>query len=154
MIKFCVEQWGKNKERLRQHLSERTDLNHCSYLDLVKLVVEHIFNCNDYGYGHTYDKDKITEIDNGDYQGTLLFLIPKDTYQPSENEYLMTCVGYGSCSYCDTLQGIQDYLSCDGRLTPDQLDNFMILCKDIVQNTIKPYNYGWRGDELYNVVEE
>lgn len=153
MIKFCVQQWDRNKDKLRKHLSERTDMNDCSYLDLVKLVVEYIFNNNDYGYGHTYDKDKITEIDNGDYQGTLLFLIPIDTYQPSEYEYLMTYVGYGSCSVCDTLQSIQLWSSDDKLLTPEQLNNFMGLCKDIVQNTIKPYNANWRYDELYEEVK-
>lgn len=152
MIKFCVQQWDRNKDKLRKHLSEGADLNYCSYLDLVKLVVEYIFNDNDYDYGHTYDKDKITEIDNGDYQGTLLYLIPNDTYQPSENEYLMTYVGYGSCSVCDILQRIQDYMDVKSRT--ECVDEFMDLCRHIVQNTIKPYNTGWHHDDLYDIVEE
>lgn len=150
MLKFCVQQWDRNKDKLRQHLSERTDLYDSTYEMLVKLIVEYIFNDNDI-YDLTYDKDKITEIDNGSYCGTLLYLIPENTYEPSEYEYLMTYVGYGSCSGCDTLQAIQQYI--DERLTPKQLDDFMTLCKDIVQNTIKPYNTGWRHDDLYDVVE-
>lgn len=153
MIKFCVEQWDKNKDVLREYLKSRTDLNSCSYLDLVKAVVEHIFNRNaDLLCYDEYNADKITEIDNGDYQGTLIFLIPRNTYQPDESEYLMTYVGYGSCSVCDTLQRIQEW--DDGPLSTSQLDDFMRLCKHLVQNTIKPYNHGWRYGEKYDAVED
>lgn len=44
----------------------------------------------------------ITELDHGDYQGTLLYVIPSSAYQPSDYWYVM--VSYGSCSCCDTLQ--------------------------------------------------
>ena len=152
MIKFCVEQWDKNKEKLEKHLSKRTDLNDCEYRLLVELVVEYIFNDNEY-FDCKFNKNKITCIDNGDYQGTLLYLIPRDTYQPSEYEYLMTYVEYGSCSGCDTLQSIQIWSMEDNHLTPKQLRLFMALCKDIVINTIKPYNTGWKHDERFDVVE-
>ena len=98
------------------------------------------------------DLEKITEIDNGDYQGTLLFLIPFDTYQPFEYEYLMTFVGYGSCSGCDTLQSIQH--GYHQKLTEGQVNDFMTLCKDILTNTIRPYNCGWREQEVFNQAEE
>lgn len=158
MIKFCLEKWDKNKDLLEKELRSRTDLNSCGYLLLVQLVVTHIFNGGeqddhyDYGDGSKYDANHITEIDNGDYQGTLLFVIPRHTYQPCEWEYLMTYVGYGSCSGCDTLQGIQDW--SDGPLTDNQVVDFMDLCKDIVQNTIRPYNFGWRHDDNFDPVEE
>ena len=48
----------------------------------------------------------MTVIDNGDYQGTQIFLIPLDVYQPDVNQYVFTNTYYGSCSGCDTLQGI------------------------------------------------
>lgn len=153
MIKFCVEQWAKNEGALREHLKSRTDLNSCGYITLVKAVVEYIFNKNaDFPFYDGYNANKITEIDNGDYQGTLLFLIPLNIYQPSVSEYLMTYVDYGSCSGCDTLQSIQDWT--ERVLTDKQLDDFMSLCKHLVQNTIKPYNHGWRYDEKYDVAEE
>lgn len=159
MIKFCLEQWERNKERLKKELETRTDLNICDYKTLVKLVTEFILNNPEdepyYLEGHgelKFQTEHITEIDDGQYQGTLLYLIPFDIYQPSEFEYLMTFVDYGSCSGCDTLQGIQYY--CDKvNLTPSQVDDFMALCKDIVTNMIRPYNTGWRSYPIFDTVE-
>jgi hypothetical protein len=51
----------------------------------------------------------MTVIDDGDYQGTQIFIIPTDTYQPSVKDYVMTDTYYGSCSGCDTLQAISGY---------------------------------------------
>ena len=111
-------------------------------------VVEVILNNGD---DKTWDVGNITEIDNGDYQGTLLYLIPRDTYQPSEYDYLMTYVNYGSCSGCDTLQAIQNYEKEE--ITEGQLKDFMSLCKDLICCMIKPYNCGWREEEEFLPVE-
>lgn len=54
-----------------------------------------------------FDLDRITEIDHSDYQGTLVFIIGCEGYQPST--YWATTVSYGSCSGCDTLEGIKNY---------------------------------------------
>lgn len=156
MIKFCVEKWNKNHKLLEAALKSRTDLNTCGYRTLVEMAVTYIFNdgldCDRYDYcGKLFRPDLITEIDNGDYQGTLIYLIPNATYQPGPGDYLMTYVYYGSCSVCDTLQAIQDYI--EGPLTDEQISDFMSLCKNLVQYTIKPYNSGWRNDEQFDVVE-
>lgn len=145
MLKYCLECWDKYKESLENELRIRRDLNTCEYIDLVRMVVKNVF-VEDI----KWDDSKITVIDNGDYQGTLLFLIPADTYQPSENEYLMTFVDYGSCSGCDTLQSIQEGWR-EAPLAERQVKDFMALCKDIVTNTIKPYNYGWRSERFTEV---
>lgn len=153
MLKYCLEQWDKNKGLLEKRLKTDKSLNNCEYVDLVKLVVDCILNGNnddgDY-INLRWDSSKITVIDNGDYQGTQLFLIPLKTYQPCEHEYLMTCVGYGSCSGCDTLMAIQDW--GEKRLTEGQVKDFMGLCKDILTNMIKPYNGGWRFIEGFEEV--
>ena len=94
---------------------------------------------------------QIQRKDNGDYQGTLLYIIPFDKYQPEEYEYLMTFINYGSCSACDTLLSIQDY--GEEKLTDDQVKDFMKLCKDILMNTIKPYNSGWQHTDKYDEAE-
>jgi hypothetical protein len=146
MLKIIRDKWDRNKDKLQETLIKgNTFMNECSYIDLVKLSFKIIFNSD--GEGDQLDIKKITEIDDGDYQGTLLYLIPFETYQPSEYEYLMTHVSYGSCSGCDTLQSIQDY----GKifLTDQQVSDFMTLCKDILTNTIKPYNSGWRENPDY-----
>lgn len=147
MIAYCLEKWSKNRDKLKAHLSEHTDLYHVEYLDLVKMVVTYILNDE---RDIKWDVDKITEIDNGDYQGTLLYLIPEDTYQPSENQYLMTYVGYGSCSGCDTLLSIQPGI--DEQLDEEGLKDYMALCKDIITNMVKPYNTGWRQSSRFDVV--
>lgn len=150
MLKYCLECWDKHKDDLTKELRSRTDLNQCDYTDLVKLIVKTVFvePVGNPEWGNAWDAENITSIDNGDYQGTLLFLIPMDTYQPSESEYLMTYVRYGSCSVCDTLQSIQLGYSNEA-LEEAQVKDFMALCKDIVTNTIRPYNYGWRTDERF-----
>lgn len=144
MIKYCLDCWNKNQQTLREKLAEDTSLNNCDYMHLVELITKYIL-------GEEWDANNITEIDNGAYQGTILFLIPRDTYQPSEYEYLMTYIGYGSCSVCDTLQGIQEWGKT--KPTPEQLDDFMALCKDLITNMIRPYNTGWRASSEFEPVE-
>lgn len=151
MIKFCKDQWDANRERLEEALKGDTQLNKCDYEYLLSLVVTHILNPGLTNFERGWSAENITVIDNGDYQGTLMFLIPKDCYQPSESEYLLTFVNYGSCSVCDTLMGIQDW--DDVPPTEQQLKDYMALCKDLVANMVKPYNNGWREDERYNTVK-
>lgn len=141
MLKYCLRKWDENKNNLEKQLRRDTTLNSCEYVDLVKLLVTHVLNqgAND---DLIWDTENITVVNNGDYQGTQLFLIPLKTYQPTEYEYLLTYVGYGSCPGCDTLQAIQNW--DEKLLTEDQVKHFMTLCKDLLTNMIKPYNYGWR----------
>ena len=158
MIKYCIEKWDKNKDLLRSVLNNNKLLNHVlnkndddpleylEYKDLVKLTVMFILNDE-----NEWNANKIKEIDDGDYQGTLLYLIPEDTYQPNSSEYLMTFVEYGSCSGCDTLQRIQCFLDTKSR--DKSIDDLMNLCKDLICNMIKPYNTGWRHDEKFDMIE-
>lgn len=152
MIKYCLEKWNKNKEKLKAALKRTPGLNDCNYKDIVELVVKYILNEGCEYESEMFDNEHLTVIDDGDYQGTLLFIIPNNTYQPSEHEYLMTYVSYGSCCGCDTLQGIQCYMD-DGEITDQQISDFMTLCKDIVTNMIKPYNFGWRYDAEFDTVD-
>lgn len=152
MLKYCLEKWDANKGILKERLKKDKKLNSCNYKYLVKLVVECILNSGEKRKSSEWDSKHITVVDNGDYQGTLLFLIPRNTYQPAEYEYLMTYVGYGSCTGCDTLQRIQEY--GDERLTKSQMKGYMALCKDLVTNMMKPYNGGWREEEDFNVIVE
>ena len=150
MLKIMVEQWDKNKDLLKEELS-KTRFEDIDYKKLVEMTFGIVYNTGLYSHLQVVT-DKTTEIDDGDYQGTLLYLLPFDTYQPAEYEYLMTCVGYGSCSGCDTLLAISHY--DDGVPTEEQLGELMVLCKDILTNTIKPYNCGWRNDENFVEISE
>lgn len=151
MLKYCLKKWDKNKGNLERELRARTDLNMCEYLDLVKLVAEYILCGAEDECGRRWDYKHITVVDDGSYQGTKLFLIPRDTYQPAEYEYLMTFVDYGSCSGCDTLLHLQAF--GDDSLTEMQVKGFMALCKDLVTNMIKPFNCGWRNEEEFDEVK-
>ena len=143
MLKYCKDKWSKNEELLKQALSLEK-LDNLDYEDLVRLSVKWILNSGENNRGN-WDCDNIKCIDDGDYQGTQLYLIPKNTYQPEEYEYLMTYVGYGSCSGCDTLQSLQ--------MGNVDVDGYVKLCKDIICNIVKPYNCGWRNEEEFESVE-
>jgi hypothetical protein len=78
------------------------------------------------------DPTRIHQIDDGDYQGTLLFVIAASGYQPSDYWYVK--VGYGSCSGCDTLQAIDGYGGySDEAPSKDQVDDYMTLALHIIQ---------------------
>ncbi len=103
------------------------------YKALVKMVVALVQDINDDAYGHTLDPERIHEIDDGDYQGTLVFVIGATGYQPSTYWYVK--VGYGSCSGCDTLQDIRNYDSEPP--TPKQVEDYMTLALHIAQGIKK-----------------
>lgn len=154
MLKVFVELWDKNKNVLEKALRNIDDIRTLEYHNLVQITFEGIYNHNnnvDVAHYKRINIGEISEIDNGDYQGTLLYLIPFDTYQPDESDYLMTYVGYGSCSGCDTLLSIID--SDNEQPTDKQVKDLMVLCKDIITNTIKPYNCAWRKNEIFDTVE-
>ena len=138
MIKEFCEAWEKNNGRLREYISSHDQGEYSSYGALVRKLFEHCINpymknliknsCGD----ETFSIDKITEIDNGDYQGTLLFIIPRNIYQPGVSDYVFTSVYYGSCSYCDTLQGIHQYSY--GLPSEDQVNDYMYLLLNLLEN--------------------
>lgn len=125
MEKKLVEQWDKNKEFLRSRFEAR---NPDSYDDIFKQLFEVVLT------DEKYQTDKITVIDDGDYQGTRIFVIPKQTYQPSGYDYLVCEVGYGSCSGCDTYEAICSE-SYEDKPTEDQVTQFMTLALHMLQGT-------------------
>ena len=73
----------------------------------------------------------MTIIDDGDYQGTQIFIIPLNTYQPNVKDYVYTNTYYGSCSGCDTLQAISYY---DRELPSEtQIKEYMQLALHLLQ---------------------
>lgn len=153
MIKYCYDKWAQNQEELRQAIIYNArEIKHCDYKFLVQLVVDHVLNVGK-GY-RTWDSKNITVIDNGDYQGTLMFLIPSDSYQPSCDQYLMTYSWYGSCSGCDSLMAAQMDMPWDDEapLTERNISDIMSLCKDLVANMVKPYS-GYGDADDFDVVE-
>ena len=158
MIKYCLKKWDRNKGRLEAAIRKDSTINNeeQDYGYLVKLVVDYILNEEDYDEGSSdvWNSENISKIDDGKWQGTLLFLIPRKTYVPAEHEYLMTFVDYGSCTGCDTLLAIRGGES-EGTLPKEQqVKDYMTLCRDLVSHMIVPYNFGWRHEEIFDSVEE
>lgn len=125
MIQEFVERFEANKQSIRESFATHPN----SYEDLVRTVVKHVAG-DDYGH---MDPSRINVIDHGDYQGTLVFVIGAEGYQPSTYWYVR--VTYGSCSGCDTLQAIHCY--SDDPPTDGQLDDYMTLALHIVQGLKK-----------------
>ena len=100
MEKELVARFDTKRDEIKSNLAAMlVEDKYIDYFDIVKTVIEAIHD----GYG-TPDPEKIHVIDDGDYQGTLIYVIPEKCYQPYDYWYVR--VHYGSCSGCDTLQGI------------------------------------------------
>lgn len=139
MLKIVKDQWHNNREHLKEKIHELLqETDHIDYGKIVALAFEECYNRGIKNTGREVDTKKITEIDNGDYHGTLIYVIPLDTCQPAEYEYLMTYVAYGSCSGCDTLQAILE----DDNKERREID-LLKLCEDVLTNTIIPFSDGW-----------
>lgn len=124
MISSFVETFMTHKEEFKNLFQEKHPEN---YKQIVQGVVA-ILN----KYHEEYEKPdqtNIHEIDDGDYQGTLVYLIPSEGYQP--DTYWVTKVSYGSCSGCDTLEAIRDYE--DDKPSDGQVEDYLTLCLHLIQ---------------------
>lgn len=129
MITELVKQWEENKHNLEDYFKTTKQDEYDSYSTIVKKIFELcIPEATTYS---GWALDKMTVIDDGHCQGTQIFIIPTNTYQPSVEDYVMTNTYYGSCSGCDTLQAISNY---DYDLpTEEQVKEYMTLALHLVQ---------------------
>jgi hypothetical protein len=124
MINKLVVQWEENKHKLQDYFKETNQEEYDTYTKIIRIVFELCFT-------KEWDLDKMTVIDNGDYQGTEIFIIPRDTYQPSVHDYIVTDTYYGSCSGCDTLLSISEYEV--EKPNEDQVMEYMTLALHLIQ---------------------
>lgn len=126
MILEFVKAFQENQSQLREYYQNLLDEDkfHLGYHQIVQKVIELIVE-NSPDYYPLPDKDRIHVIDDGEYQGTLLFIIPEEGYQP--HSYYFVKISYGSCSGCDTLQAIM-YDSLE------KVNDIMTLSLHIVQS--------------------
>ena len=127
MIKNFVDIYMEHKGEMKDYFSKQHPEE---YKDIVTKAVE-IIAKYDKNYP-TMDAENIHEINDGDYQGTLLYIIPADKYQP--DHYWAVFVDYGSCSGCDTLEAIRMYDDYDQTPKKEQVDDYMMLALHIVQH--------------------
>lgn len=121
MIQEFVDRFDVAKDEIRKEFVANRPRR---YQDLVTTVVKHIAGTDYCRMDHT----NIHCIDDGEYQGTLVFVIPEDGYQPSHYWYVK--VAYGSCSGCDTLASIHTY---DDVVNEEEANGYMTLALHIVQ---------------------
>lgn len=133
MIKSFINSWEKNKSNLEEYIRTHKQVEYDSYRILVKLIFDLVINPDVDTYrDDIFDTDKIDVLDHGDYQGTLIFILHRDTYQPLVDDYIYTYVYYGSCSGCDTLQAIHHY--DEDEPDENQVEDYMTLCLHLVQH--------------------
>lgn len=125
MLEDFVNIFDANREKLLNKFKEKHPDN---YLEVVTTVVQMLHDGVE-DYEEKPDPERIHEINDGDYQGTLLYIIGADGYQPST--YWCVKVGYGSCSGCDTLEGIREY--SDEPPTKEQAKQYFNLALHVVQ---------------------
>lgn len=123
MIQAFVQRWDARKSEV---VAQFTAAHPASYKELVQSVVG-ILQAD--GFDSSPDPERVHEIDDGHYQGTLLYVIASTGYQPST--YWSVAVNYGSCSVCDTLQDIRGY--SDDPPTEQQVAKYMSLTLHVVQ---------------------
>lgn len=128
MIDEFIQKFDTQREAIKDKIRKK---GHPCYVDLVRFVCKAITDDD----SRTPDPDRITCIDDGDYQGTLLFVIASGGYQP--DTYWAVKVSYGSCSGCDTLQHIQEDGPYDGPITDSQVDQYFTLCLHIIQQMVE-----------------
>lgn len=75
------------------------------------------------------DAERVHEIDDCDFRGTLIYVIGEEGDEPWD--YWYTKVQYGSCAECDTIQGIRGYR--DSRPTKRQVADYMTLALHMVE---------------------
>ena len=92
MIEAIVKKWDANKHKLEEYFATTKQEEYRDYKTIVvklfELVITEIEN--EWSSTDGFDINKMTVIDDGDYQGTTIYIIPKDTYQPSVNDYVIT----------------------------------------------------------------
>jgi len=129
MIPEFVKAFEKNRSKILEELSKR---KFNDYKDLVRIFIDNIKH-DEYGiYYRNPDSNIIHEINDGTYEGSLLYLIPNNDQNPSV--YFYVFISYGSCSGCDTLQIINSLEGFDEDLpTEEQIKSYMTLCTHILQ---------------------
>jgi hypothetical protein len=128
MIDEFVKAWDARKGEIEAKFRAK---HPDDYKEIVRNVIEILTDGKK--YSGNPDPKNIHEIDDGDYQGTLVYVIPEEGYQPDTYWYVK--VFYGSCSGCDTLQAITGY--SNEPPTEKQVKEYMMLALHIVQGLKK-----------------
>ena len=141
MIDAFMTVWEqRSPELLKKYLKEHPG----SYASIVKDAIQLLNDPDHPAYknengtdalDYPPDPERIHMIDDGDYQGTQVFIVAAQGYQPSEYWYVK--MSYGSCSGCDWLEGVKDYRNSDEPPTEAQAQEYLNMAAHVVQNLKK-----------------
>lgn len=131
MIKEIIDLWGQNKSKLKDYFEITPMIEYDDYEKLVKKVFNICFK--DLG---KLDLENIIVLDSEGYQGDMVFIIK--LLGEYDTNYLITHTYYGSCSGCDTLEGIIEYKN--GLPNAEQVNEFMMLSLHLVQKLKSLFN--------------
>jgi hypothetical protein len=128
MIEKFVKVWDAHKDEVEAEFKAAHPVGNSGIVEaLVRMINRHVDE-----YGETPDPERIHRVDDGDYQGTLVFLIAATGYQPYT--YWAVKVSYGSCSGCDTFEAIRsDGSWSDEAPNEGQVKDYMTLALHILQ---------------------
>ena len=134
MLKYCVNQWEKNKNTLRA-VFEKVDI-YSDYEEFARIIIENIFL--------EWENYDVAITKQGDYTGDVIFFISADT-EGSKNDIFLSYLHYGSCSVCDTLMRAAE--------SEERVEDFMRIALHFIQNMIRPFKNYYYEDE-YDIVAE
>ena len=136
MLKYCVDQWEKNKENLRCAF-ENCDI-YSDYEDFARLVIENIFP--------EWENYKLNVAYQGNYTGDVIFFINADPSDyGTKSSIFLSELSYGSCSVCDALQYAAE--------SEERTEDFMRVALHFIQNMIHPFKNYYHEDK-YDIVAE
>lgn len=122
MLKYCVNQWEKNKGALRK-VFETCDI-WSDYEDFARLIIENIFP--------EWENYKLNVAYQGDYTGDVIFFINADSSDcGTKIDIFLSYLRYGSCSVCDALQRAAE--------SEERVEDFMRVALHFIQNMIHPF---------------
>lgn len=152
MIKEFIAQWWMYHQNMEQYFKSIPKIHTLDYKDIVKALVENVLNC---GVGEEWYKisTDIHVIDDGYYQGTQIFFVHNDTYQPCVGDYFFTHNYYGTCSGYDTLLSIIDEYN-PKPATDEQVKQLMKLAFDMLRNFKPLVKYATYRKEPVHLTEE
>lgn len=137
MDNLILKAWDKNNHKIKEWLQSCKGDDNISYEVLLRKTIELIFEGfeDDLEYWEFPDKERICVINNGDYQGTTIYVISNTGYQPNIESHWFTHNYYGSCSGCDTLLSIIAY--SDSNFSEEQIDGLWTICLHLMQKMKK-----------------
>lgn len=133
MLKQIVTQWDLNKKNLEEYFKKTPQSEYSPYMEILRQIIIHVLNGGDKSMN--INPNEISVIDDGNYQGTQIFLFHVERYQPDVEDYYWTNNYYGSC---DVLLGISDYEG--GLPNEEQIKEYMYLSLQLIQKIKKLYD--------------